>query len=248
MTVIRTLVPALALAALLASSPSHAQDGSWEVSISPYLFMAETETSLDTAVGPVDSTLSFGDALENLDFAFMGGVEVSNGRWSFIADYLYFDLSFGNDTPGPLFSGLDSALETQILNGYVAYRAYTDPAMSVDVAAGFRWFDTDSEFELRPGAAAGRTFAAQDDWVDPVVGIRLLYRFSDRWVGSAFLDYGGFSGDRDTWQVFLTGGYEISDSWIIRGGYRYIEVNNDEDGQDFSFSQSGPVIGVTYRF
>ncbi|WP_282022447.1 hypothetical protein [Ruegeria faecimaris] len=40
----------------------------------------------------------FGDALENLDFAYMGAFAASNGKWSFLTDYMYTDLSFGNET------------------------------------------------------------------------------------------------------------------------------------------------------
>ncbi|MBL4558969.1 MAG: hypothetical protein JKP98_23670 [Rhodobacteraceae bacterium] len=36
-----------------------------------------------TATGQ-DADLSFGDILETLDFALMGGLEARNGRWSFL--------------------------------------------------------------------------------------------------------------------------------------------------------------------
>jgi hypothetical protein len=245
---IQSIAAAAIAATALFSGASLAQEGAWEYSGSLYLFMPETNTSLDTGFGTVDSTLSFSDALDNLDFAFMGAFEASNGQWSFIGDYLLFDLSFGNDTPGPAFSGVDTSLETQIFNGYITYRVYDTPSLDLDLGGGFRWFDTELGLELLPGDAAGRSASASEDWVDPLIAARARYRFSDKWIGTAFLDYGGFSSDSETWQVLLTAGYEINANWLIQGGYRYIEVDHEIDGNDFSFDQSGPILGVTYRF
>jgi opacity protein-like surface antigen len=64
-----------------------------------------------------------------------------------------------------------------------------------------------------------------------------------------FVDYGGFDGDDETWQAMLTADYAINESWMIRAGYRYLTADHEvDDGRTMSFTQSGPVIGVTYRF
>lgn len=81
-----------------------------------------------------------------------------------------------------------------------------------------------------------------------MIGVRARVAFSDKWSGTGFLDYGGFRSDSKTWQVLLTADYAINDRWLLRGGYRYISFDHDINGNDFSFHQSGPVIGATYRF
>jgi hypothetical protein len=60
------ILPVCGLAALSLAAPAQAQD--WDFSASLYLYMAETETS----IGNRSSTLSFSDALDNLDGSFMG--------------------------------------------------------------------------------------------------------------------------------------------------------------------------------
>ena len=40
---------------------------------------------------PVD--VGFDDVLDNLDYAVMGAVEISHGKWSFLADLFYAELS-----------------------------------------------------------------------------------------------------------------------------------------------------------
>ncbi|WP_253285072.1 hypothetical protein [Ruegeria sp. HKCCD6119] len=100
-----------------AATTAAAQQSDWSYEATIYLFMPETETSLSTPMGTLDGTLSFSDALENLDFAFMGAFSATDGRWLILADYNYTDLSFSNSTPGPASSGLETSFTTQYLSG-----------------------------------------------------------------------------------------------------------------------------------
>ncbi len=237
----------LALAGAMATTaPAQQSDWSYEASI--YLFMPETETSVGTPLGTLDGTLSFSDALDNLDFAFMGAFAATNGRWSLLADYNYTDLSFSSDRPGPASSGLETAFTTQYLSGYVGYRVFEDQSAKVDIVGGFRWFSTETEFDLQPGTAPGRRTTVDESWTDPVIGARARMVFSDKWSGTGFVDYGGFRSGSETWQVLLTADYAMNERWLIRGGYRYISFDHDIDGSDFKFDQSGPLLGATYRF
>jgi opacity protein-like surface antigen len=235
-----------ALSSILAisTSPAMAQDSDWNFAATFYLFTPET----NIGVGGTEATLSFKEALENLDMAFMGAFEASNGRWGFLADYMMTDLSFGNDTPGPAFSGLNTAMKTRIFNGYATYRVYQAPTVNLDLAAGFRWFSAKTDMTLLPGLSPGRTSSVNENWVDPVIGVRAQFELSEKWSGTAFADYGGFSSDSETWQVLLTADYEINENWAARVGYRHIVVDHDLNGTAFSFDQSGPIFGVAYRF
>ncbi len=228
----------------ISAVPAMAQDSDWEFAATMYLFTPET----NIATGGIEGSLSFKDALANLDMAFMGAISANNGRWGFLADYMMTDLSFGNSTPGPAFSGLNTAMKTQVFNGYATYRLHQDQKVSVDLAAGFRWFNTRTDLTLLPGLAAGGTTRIDESWVDPVVGVKAQFEMSEKWSGTVFADYGGFSSDSETWQVLLTADYEFNEKWVGRMGYKHISVDHDINGTGFSFEQSGPVFGVTYRF
>lgn len=242
-----TLVPAIGIS-LTCAGPLVAQSTDWAYAASVYLFAPETEVGAGTPFGDVEGTLSFSDALDNLDFAFMGAFEASNGQLSFGLDYMLNDLSFENSTQGPAFSGLDTDFKTRILTAYAAYRVYDTQVSQVDLAAGFRWFDAESTFTLSPGNQPGGSSKIEDDWIDPIIGARARFQVSDRWAATIFGDYGGFSSDSETWQVLLTADYTLNDKWDLRFGYRYLSVEHDIDGNDFSFDQSGPIFGATYRF
>ncbi|MDK3073218.1 outer membrane beta-barrel protein [Sedimentitalea sp. JM2-8] len=240
---LRHLAAASVLA--LSSSAALAQGSGWSTTLDIYLFTPETRTG----IGATESELSFSDALENLDLAFMGTVAVSNGRWSFLGDYMMTDLSFGQPVQGQAVSTLNSELKTELFSGYAGYRVYEDPSVSVDLAAGFRWFRTRTKLTGLDGNGAvvvGRS--VDDSWVDPVIGVRLRFAIAERWGGTVVADYGGVQSDRETWQVLLTADYRINDNWTARFGYRQISVDNVINGTPFSFDQSGPVFGVSYRF
>ncbi len=225
-----------------------AQQSDWSYEATIYLYMPETETSFETARGTVDGTLSFSDALENLDFAFMGAVAATNGRWTVLADYNYTNLSFSSTSPGPANADLDTSVKTQFLTAALGYRVRQDSSVAVDLTGGFRWYSTDTEFTLTPGTLPGRSNTAKDSWVDPIIGARARFALSDRWASTAYVDYGGFRSGSQTWQVLVTADYIINERWMLRGGYRYISFDHEIDGSDYEFTQSGPMFGATYRF
>ena len=238
----KTLIGAAALVSL--SGPSTAQAQDWSYMASVYLFAPETKTG----IGGTESTLSFKDALDNLDVSFMGAFEARNGRWGLLADYMLNDVSFGNSVSNPPVNTVNTSTKTQMFNGYALYRVYDEQAVKVDLAGGFRWFSTKTALTLTPGLLPGSSATVEESWVDPVIGARVRFDIADNWSGTAFFDYGGFSSDSETWQTLLTIDYALNDRWLLRGGYRYISVDHDINGTDFKFSQSGPIFGATYRF
>jgi opacity protein-like surface antigen len=243
----KSILAALALTVL--ALPVQAQENGWTYSLTTYIWATDTGMSAETPSGhTVEGELSFSDALKDLDFAFMGSFEARQGKWGFFTDGMYFKLSPGNDTPGPLVDEVNMRAQMTVLTGYAAYRAYEDPTVAVDLAGGLRWAKLDSDVSLTGGLLDGGDFSADDDWVEPVIGVRVGTRLSDRWSATFFADYGGFDGDSDTWQGVVSLGYELNDRWTLRGGYRYMEFNREINGRDVSMDLSGILLGASYRF
>jgi hypothetical protein len=230
---------------LLAATPAKAQED-WSTSFTFYLWAAETDTTITTPLGSIDTTLSFSDALENLDFAFMGVVEASKGRWTLLGDFAQTNLSFSKSTPGPAFDGIDADIKLQVLNAYALYEVSNDSTWTFDLGAGVRWFNTDSTLALL--GAAGRTARFNDSWFDPVIAGRLSFDITEKWSGVAFFDYGGFRSGSESWQIALTARYAFSEQWSLVAGYRLLDLKHGPSDDEFKFSQSGPVIGVRYDF
>lgn len=232
----------------LSSGAAFAQDGNWTYSLSAYGWLNDTAISTDTRRGQVDADLSFSDALDDLDFAFMGAAEARNGRWGVIGDLLYFKLSAAASPPrGILFSDAEIESEVTVLSGYLIYRVHEDAGVALDVGAGLRGFRLDLDTTL-VGALAPTEVIGQDrDWIDPLLAARIRVAFNDRTYGALFVDAGG-SDDSRSWQALATIGYRLNDRWEFQGGYRHLEAEWDSDFGESSLEFSGPIIGVTYRF
>ena len=87
------LASGCALGLALSALPAVAQESQWTYDLSLNLWFSETAVSTDTPFGTVDAELSFSDAIQDLDFAFMGTAEARNGPWAVIMDMLYFNLT-----------------------------------------------------------------------------------------------------------------------------------------------------------
>lgn len=228
--------------------PAQAQESDWEYTASAYLFAPETSTSMGTPIGVADVSLSFSETLENLDFAFMGAIEARKDKWGFIGDYMFTDVEFQRDFSGRAVSQATTTVETQIFAGYAIYRVHSDQKTKVDLGGGYRWFKTEPDFGLTGNAGATVNFGSEASWVNPLLAARVSVDFSDRWSGILFADYGGFSGDSESWQALVTADYAINDNWLLRAGYRHLRVDHEINGLPYSFEQSGPVLGLSYKF
>jgi len=220
-----------------------AQAQEWEYTGSLYLFAPETTTS----IGNRSATLSFSEAVENLGTALMVYFWGRNVQWGLLLDYMLTDISFSSSTPGTAFDGAESSVKTQIFTGYLSYRLYQADTVQTDLLAGMRWFDTDTTLTLLPGTSPGSTVGTSDSWTDPVIGVRSKFDLHGNWSGTFVADYGG-SSDRETWQVLVSADYAFNDKWTGRVGYRHIDVSNDERRTRYRFEQSGPVLGIMYKF
>jgi hypothetical protein len=244
---IRTAI-ATAACVLLAPAAS-AEDLDWKYGLTTYIGLTDTGVSVETPTGEtVDAELSFSDALKDLDFAFSAIFEARKGKWSLLADGMYYDLSSTNSTPGPLTESVTVQTQSTTISGYAAYRVFAAPSFAVDLAGGFRWANVDSDVSTSGGTIGKTKFSSSDDWADPVIGVRLSTQISEKVSAILFADYGGFSGDSTTWQTLVSVDYVLNDRWILLGGYRYMEFDREIDGRDFSMDQSGVFVGTTYKF
>jgi hypothetical protein len=217
--------------------------------ISLYGWVPGLDVSIETGFGDFEASPSGGDILSNLDMVFMGAFEAHKGRWGFVKDLLYVDLSESQSTPlGVLFANGEATVKVLAASGYVTYMFSESEAARYELAAGVRYFELDTKLELSAGALPAQTNVLKDDWFDPVIGIRGRWKIADKWSASAFADYGGFRDSSETWQILGTFNYSISDSLEARFGYRHMDISKTVRGADVDVGLSGPIFGITYRF
>lgn len=82
-------------------------------------------------------------------------------------------------------------------------------------------------------------------WVDPFVGARAYYHFTDRFYGIAKADIGGFGISSDlAWQAYAAFGYNLTKSTTVELGYKYMAVDYTSGGFTNDVRTSGVFLNL----
>lgn len=85
--------------------------------------------------------------------------------------------------------------------------------------------------------------------MDPIVGARARYNFSDRFYAIARADVGGFGVGSDiTWQAYGAIGYQLTAHTTLELGYRHMYVDYADGNFSYDISTSGVQLAIGYRF
>lgn len=243
-----TLACALCAALVPCGSVSAEDANSTKVIVTGYLFGSALKGRASTTPGlpPANIDLSFSDVLKNLDFGFMSAVEVRKGRWGFMADLLYSNVSPGVSLPGPLPVSASLDQKSLTLQGNILYRVSETDDLSVDLGAGLRYWNVKNVGTVDPGPLG---FSHRETWVDPVLIGRMTARIDGPWSVTFAGDIGGSGSGSDlTWQLLGTVNYQKNDKFSFRAGYRVLSVDYNNDGFVNDVTMRGPVFGVSMSF
>ena len=225
-----------------------AQNYDWTYKATLYGWFPGMSTSVETRFGTVESDASSSDALSALNMAFMGSLSAQHGRWGFVGDLLYTDLSASQDTRFALYGEGEIGLRMTAFSGYALYRLSDDPRVQFDIGAGFRNFDVDVDVSLGAGIRPGRSTSRDSSWTSPLIAARLSVPLDESWFLMGFADWGSAGSDDETWQVYAGLGYAFDDRWSTQLGYRYLDINKEIDGRDVSIGLDGLVLALSYSF
>lgn len=194
--------------------------------------------------GDIDIGLS--DILDNLNFTFMGTFGAQKGKWGFLADVIYMDLSQDINVPLPAESIINIEMKNWVLTPMVTYRVVEEEQLNLDVLAGARYLYLKTSLETDLPVSISESGSV---W-DGIVGVRGTYDLNEKCYMPFHLDVG--VGDTDmTWQAFAGVGYKYENFDLI-AGYRYIDWNFDDSdtgGRIFNeLTVDGPIISFKFSF
>lgn len=241
-----TTVPSLTSPTPMATTES---GWHWRVGLNGWIQAVEGDVTVRGR--NVDVDWGMDDVLDNLDFAAMGVVEVGRGRWSFVADVDYAELS-GSMNTRLTYDTLD--LKQFIGNFVVAYNVVDNGTTHFDAYAGARVNSVDMDVSIDligPGGLKTRNFDAsgRETWVDPIIGARVQQELSDKFFLRAAGDIGGFGVSSDfTWQAAAMFGYRVCENANVVLGYRGIGTDYSDGGTGFNCTNHGPMLGIEYKF
>jgi len=226
------------------------ENGDWAFSFTPYIFAVGLEGDVATLppVAPAEVDVPFSDILDNLDLAFMGVGEARKGKFGIWGDLFYSDLSVDADTPGPFYSGADYDQTLLFITVGGSYRLVETEKANLDAIVGLRYTHLDNEFDLDAGIFPSTDIDHKEDWLDPLVGIKLQAKICDKLYVSGWA-MAAVAGESDSaFDLFGGIGYEFSASRSLIVGYRYLSVDYEDGAFLFDVELAGPVIGFTFRF
>lgn len=227
------------LAGLLCGSPAMAQ-GTWQWSITPYVWASGIDGTVRAFNQQAEVDASFGDILEVLDTAFAVVVDTRKENHRLWLDLFTVTLEeSGNLTevgPGVALEVDNTILET----GYGWTQSATSP---FEWYGGVRYMDVENKFRLtgQGSVTDGR------DWVDPFVGVRLLAPLGGSWWAAVRGDVGGFGVGSDlAWLLGASVSYRFNDTLSGIVGYRLLDTDYEDGSFRYDVTQSG--LGLALRF
>lgn len=248
--ILSALAPATGIAADIAPPESPSD---WTFTGAAYLWGAGISGKSGVfGLPPQDVDMSFGDILEDLNFAFMGLGEARNGRFVLGGDLTYSKVSSSYETPrGILADKIDVTSTSWMVTGFGGYSIFENDTVRFDVIGGGRYWSTNTEFKVdsKHQILDGRTAEDGASWVDPLVGIKTRVDLTPDIYLSAWAMIGGFGVGSDLmWDLMAGAGYEFNDNWSAFAGYRAVSVDYSNDGFVYDVVQQGPALAAVFHF
>lgn len=244
-----TVRKALILLALVPTLSLSAEN--WDFIIAPYGLLPSIKG--DASVGIVegaDIDVGADDILENLELGGMIQVEALH-RSGFGAKVAYNFMDLESKTSGP--GGgvtLKAEIFQGIFEGYGMYRMALERS-TLDFYGGVRWWDMGLDMFINDTPVS----SADEDWVDPVIGVRWIPQISDKWHLMAKGDIGGFGVGSDfTWNLQGGVAWDATRWLTLVLQYRALSVDyssgsvGSADRFAYDTITHGPLLGLAFRF
>ncbi len=223
-----------------------AADDGWRWRVEPYVWAADLDGEITADGSTVDFDVPFHDTLDHLDEGGQLLVEAGTGRWSFLVDVTYLELSVdGTFQPGlgVVIPKQRAELTADLFVGAAGALARVSERSPLELGVGVRFLELDTEVHLG-GAPSIRE---DPEFVDGVVMARHSWALGEdgTWRAGLYGDAG--TGDSDfTWQGAATLN-RVFDGWSLALGYRHLDYDIG-GSHDADVTLSGFVLGANLVF
>jgi hypothetical protein len=224
---------------------SHVVESDWHLDIAPYLWFPGVHGSVGGPRGEASVHASAADLLSHFRFGLMGFADLRYKRVLMPVELMWVRLGDDAALPGPSLLAISANVKASefLLTPKVGYRVIDREKIKIDALTGFRFWHLGQSLQFNP-SLLGLTFSGSQNWVDPLVGGRILAALSPKATITIAGDVGGWgAGSQLDYQIVGVLGYQIKPKWTLMAGYRYLDVNY-RSGQVFDVAMSGVVFGV----
>jgi len=227
-----------------AAAASTAPEGNWHFAVSPYLWVPWVYGSVGANGNNIHFYATPDELFSHFRFGLLGLVDTRYKRVVLPLDIIW--LRLGDDRALPLTPNGTVAnvkLDMFILTPKVGYRVIDTKMIKIDALAGFRYWHVGQNLQFTTNTL---NFSGSQNWVDPLVGGRILGNLSPKVEIAIGGDVGGWgTGSQLDYSVGAFLGYRIKPPVALQAGYRYMAVDYTNGNKLLNLIISGPLIGVT---
>lgn len=227
-------------------------NGDWDVSISPYIWMAAIDGDLNAQGVDAEASLSMGDAVDkgNGAVGFDLLARNTNDGWGLLTQVLYTKLEDTSpDVPGLVFDRAHLTFEEWFITQHLSMNMIEGENGFMDFLVGARVAIVENDIRLRGGPDDRRTYVEDDTWVDPVVGYNLKLGVADNTYFHSVADIGGFDASSSlTWQAYAGLGFMLNDKASLLLGYRALSYDYEKDTFVYDVIMHGPTATLNLPF
>ena len=224
------------------------------VTVEPFFWAASLDGRVGVrGLGPANVNVNFDQISNHIDWSpppVMLKGEVRDGRFAFFTEFIYLNLEAEGTSPGPFHISAAADLNPLLLLTFGgSYRVVDNGTAILDVLAGGRLWQLDADLTLTGPRGGEVSASGSQTWIDPLIGVAGSVGLGNGFGLYAEADVGGFGVGADIdWQVQGALQYKFNDWLTLEAGYRYLDVDYDNDGFVWDVRMQGPVIGVKLRF
>jgi hypothetical protein len=254
----KTLVTTVSLIASIGVAVAWGQESSslgesgWTVT--PYAWLVgisgEAGTDSDGIGGGLPPRLDITTDEELTETGFMLRLRHQWQHWDITVDSVWMraqqdaEVLISGLLPGAVLDVEVSGNITQLTGGYKALQS--DNTM-LSVYGGARFYFIENTIRARGGLLVpSGTSSGDQNWIDGVVGVQWLNILGRAWRLHSAAEL-GFGESDSTTQVWVSLGYEFS--WgTLHGGYRYLNLEYEDNNFLLDLTLEGPLIGASFRY
>ena len=230
------------------------QQSGLQILVTPYFWAPHIKSTTKTPLPQlptVTQDIDFEHLFTHLSWVpFFGSVEVRDGPFGALVDYMHVPVRSGISTRNVFFSGGSAGLVLDTATLDFLYRPIAQPQQYLDAGVGVRPWGVSTDISLNSGLLPGTSVSPGGAWADPLFIVRYHREIASGWGVTAYGDVGGFGlAAHSDWQVIGTVDYALRPSIDLHLGYRSLNVNfTTKRNVGFSENMNGPIIAGTFRF
>jgi hypothetical protein len=218
----------------------------WHFAVSPYLWFPGVHGTIGALGHEASVHASPGDLLSHFRFGLMGLVDTRYKRIVIPVDIMWIRLGANNALP-LTDEAVNAKVKGQefILTPKIGYRLVDSQIVKIDAVTGFRYWHFGESLRLSTSDTSLK-FSSSQNWVDPLIGGRILANLSPKVSVSIGGDVGGWNtGSLIDYQIGGLLGYRVKPAVVLQVGYRYLAVDYRSGGTTINLVTSGVLFGAT---